>query len=87
MYCSICGTEIDSIDKAIDEGWIPSFYEGDTEHEFTCSACSESLLQVGDDGEMEVKPEYRGKIVYANTEKEGHHFVMGIAFRSNAHNN
>ena len=24
MKCAICGIQIDSVDEAIDEGWIPS---------------------------------------------------------------
>jgi hypothetical protein len=32
MRCSICGMEIESMDEAIDEGWIPYFYDGETEH-------------------------------------------------------
>jgi hypothetical protein len=78
MLCSICGIEIDDIENAVDEGWIPSFYDGDTDHEFACSGCSKSLLQVGDDGEMELKPEYQGKILYGQAEpKES--LVIGIA--------
>ena len=33
MKCAICGIEIDSIDEAIDEGWIPYIWEGDHEKE------------------------------------------------------
>jgi len=87
MYCSICGTEIDSIDDAVDAGWLPSFWDGDTEHEVACPSCWEAVLQVGEDGEMEVKPEYRGKIVYADAENQNQHYVMGIAVRFDAHNN
>ena len=36
MKCVICGIEIDSIDEAIEQGWITYFYEGEKEHEFTC---------------------------------------------------
>ena len=78
MFCSICRTEIDTIEKAIDEGWVPSFYDGDTEHEFACPACSESLLQFGDDAEMELKPEYRSKIVYRQPEPKKN-LVIGVA--------
>ena len=87
MFCSICGIEIDSIDDAIDAGWLPSFYDGAVQHEVACPSCSETIIQVGHDSEYEVKPEYRGKIVYADTEKEGHHMVMGIAVSFDAHNN
>jgi len=81
MRCSICGMEIDSIDEAIDEGWIPYFYDGETEHEFVCPGCSEVFLESGEDGEMEVKPEYRGKITYKDEEERKEDWVMGIMVR------
>ena len=77
MKCSICGIAIDSIGEAIDTGWIPYFYEGEKEHEFACPGCAESLLQLGEDREMEVKEEYRGKIAYQDdTPKE--HLLLGV---------
>jgi len=79
MYCSICGTEIESIDDAIDAGWLPSFWDGEKEHEVACPTCSETVIQAGEDGEYEVKPEYRGKIVYQDIEHKDQHYVMGIA--------
>ena len=57
MRCAICGIEIESIDKAIKEGWIPSFFEEEAEHEFSRPGCSEIFLELGEDGEMEVKEE------------------------------
>jgi len=77
MKCAICGIEIESIDDAIERGWIPCFYEEETEHEFACPGCSEVFLQLGEDGEMEVKEEYRGKIVYQDEEKK-EDLVMGV---------
>ena len=53
------GIEIDSIDEAREQGWIPYFYEGDKEHEFACPGCSEVFSQSGEDKEMEVKEEYQ----------------------------
>ena len=64
MKCAICGMEIESMEEAIEEGWIPFFFEEETEHEFACPGCSEVFLETGEDGEMEVKEEYRGKIKY-----------------------
>ena len=87
MFCSICGTEIESIDDAISESWLPSFWDAETEHEVCCDSCSETIIQVGEDGEMEVKPEYRGKIVYADTENKDQHYVMGIAVHYDVQNN
>jgi len=72
--------EINSIDEAIEQGSSPYFYEGETEHEFACPGCSESLLQLGEDGEMEVKEEYRGKIKYLD-EKRKEDLVMGVMLR------
>jgi uncharacterized protein with PIN domain len=81
MRCSICGIEIDSIDEAIDEGWIPYLYDGETEHEFACPKCSEIFLESGKDGEMEAKAEYRRKIIYKDEEDRNEHWVMGIILR------
>lgn len=64
MKCVICGIEIDSIEDAIENGWIPYFYEGEIEYGPACSECSGTLLQIGKDGEMELKEQYQGKIEY-----------------------
>ena len=77
MKCAICGIEIESMEQAIEEGWTPFFFEEETEHEFACPGCSEVFLQSGEDGEMEVKEEYRGKIKYLD-EKLKEHWVMGV---------
>ena len=64
MKCVICGTEVRSIEDAIDLGWIPNFWEGDKEYGPACASCSETLIQVDEHGEFELKEEYRGKITY-----------------------
>jgi len=64
MKCSICGIQIDSVDEAVEEGWTPYFYDGETEHEVACPACTQALLQDSKDGEFEVKEEFRGKLKY-----------------------
>ena len=64
MRCAICGIQIDSVDEAVEEGWIPYFCDGETEHEVACPACTQALLQEGTDGEWEVKDEFRGKLRY-----------------------
>ena len=65
MKCAICGIEVESIDEAIDGGWIPSVWDGDQEREGPfCGSCSETLMQLHENGEFELKPEYRGKISY-----------------------
>lgn len=37
------------------------FFRRDQEHEVACPGCTETVLQMGEDEEMEVKDEYRGK--------------------------
>ena len=81
MRCAISGIEIDSIDEAIEEGLIPYFYEGETEHEFACPGCSEVFLESGKDGEIEVKAEYRGEIIYKGEEERKEEWVMGVMVR------
>ena len=70
MKCSICGMLVDSIDDAIDEGWIPCFFEGEEEHGPVCLSCSEKLICEGSDGAFELKDEYRGRIVYSEVMHE-----------------
>jgi hypothetical protein len=65
MKCAICGTMIDSIDEAINAGWIPYVWDADQEKEGPfCASCSESLIQIDKDGEFVVKEEFHGKIQY-----------------------
>jgi len=45
MRCATCCIEIDSVDEAVEQGWIPDFYEGETEHGTVCPSCSEDLLR------------------------------------------
>lgn len=64
VRCTICGTEVESIEHAICMNWVSGFFEMDTEHGPACPSCSESLLRMADDGEFELLTEYTGKIVY-----------------------
>ena len=65
MKCAICGIQIDSVEDAIDQGWIPYVWEGDhTKEGPFCPSCSETLFQIDEVGEYVVKEEYRGKITY-----------------------
>jgi lysylphosphatidylglycerol synthetase-like protein (DUF2156 family) len=83
MKCVICGIEVDSPEKAMDEGWIPAFYEGQKEHGPACAGCSESLIELGEDGEMQLKGKYQGKINYKESQEEApkEGFAIGIALR------
>ena len=64
MKCVICGIEIDSIEESIEQGWIPYFYEAEIECDPACPECSGTLIQIGKDGEMELKEQYQGKVGY-----------------------
>jgi len=44
MFCSICGTEIESIDDAIDAGWLPSFYDGDVQKVYANDDLNDGLI-------------------------------------------
>jgi len=54
---AICGIRIDSVDDAVEQGWTPYFYDGKTEHEVACPACTHALLQERKDRRLEVKEE------------------------------
>jgi DNA-directed RNA polymerase subunit RPC12/RpoP len=58
MKCTLCEKEIGDIESAIEEGWMPQFYVGEQEYDVACPTCSEKYLQMGADGEMELRPEY-----------------------------
>ncbi len=64
MKCVICGIEINSIEESIDQGWILYFYEAEMECGPACPECSGTLIQMGKDGEMELKEQYERKIQY-----------------------
>ena len=68
MKCAICGLEIETIEQAIDEDWLPSFYEREVEHGPVCSSCAEAMIDIGEDGAAELKPSYRGKVQYMEEE-------------------
>ena len=77
MKCAICGITVETIDEAIEGGWTPYFYDADKELEPACPSCSEALLHMGEDGEMEVRAEYRGKLIYLH-EKPKEHSIVGV---------
>ena len=64
MQCAICGIETDFFEKSTDPGWVLCFYEGEEEHGPACPTCAATLLSTAEDGEMEVKDAYSGRIVY-----------------------
>ena len=83
MKCAICGIEIESIDQAIEAGWIPSVWDGDQEKDGPfCASCSDTLIEVDENGEFAVKEEYRGKITFQDCDfseaEPQKHIMIGI---------
>ena len=85
MKCVICGIEVKSIQDAIDQGWVPYFHDGQIEYGPACSECSDALLKIDEDGEMELKEQYRGKISYKENffhDASEERILIGIAIES-----
>ena len=78
IYCTMCGSGVESLEQAIEDGWIPTFWDGEICHEIACPSCTGTYLALGEDGEMEVKPEYRGKLIYLEPESKDT-LLVGIA--------
>lgn len=70
MICTICGIDIDAFEEAYEEDWTAVFYEGEQEHGPLCGGCSDQFLEEAEDGELELKEEYHGKIIYQQQELE-----------------
>jgi len=86
MKCAICGITVETIDEAVEAGWTPYFYDGDKQLEPACPTCSEAFLQMSEDGEMEVKAEFRGKLRYlaeTGDETRQDHLLTAIAVLEN----
>ena len=85
MKCVICGIGIDSIEELIDQGWIPYFYDAEVECGPACPECSGTLIQMGKDGEMELKEQYEGKIGYKENylyKPSDEEYMIGIAIEN-----
>ncbi|MFZ7113010.1 MAG: hypothetical protein ACOWYE_15105 [Desulfatiglandales bacterium] len=64
MKCAICGIEVETIDEAIEQNWIHTFYEGEVEHGPLCSSCAETMICIGEDAVMLLKAKYHDKLRY-----------------------
>ena len=52
IECFFCGERTENVESAIDAGWIPSFYEGETETaQPVCPVCRVDQLHRDNDGE------------------------------------
>jgi len=59
MKCCFCGKEIDSIHEAIELGWYPDFWVGQTNYQGpVCPECQTEHLFTDAEGEYELKPDH-----------------------------
>lgn len=55
VECCFCAAQVESVEAAIDAGWLPSFFIGENEtSEPVCPSCEATCLVEGEGGEMEV---------------------------------
>ena len=86
MKCETGGIKIGSTEQAIEEGWIPSVWDGDQEKDGPfCASCSDTLIEVDENGEFAVKEEYRGRITFQDCDfseaEPEEHKSIGIVLR------
>jgi hypothetical protein len=59
MKCVFCGKKVGSIDEAIEAGWYPDFWRGDTQYQGpVCYECQTEHLFVDEGGEYVLKPDH-----------------------------
>jgi hypothetical protein len=56
VECCFCGKEVESIEQAIDLGWYPDFWQGETNYQGpVCAECQEEHLSADESGEYVLK--------------------------------
>lgn len=86
MKCAICGIEVETVEEGIENGWIPIFYERESEYGPACPMCYSTMLNRGEDGELELKPKYHGKIKFVGDycdKGNEDHILVGIVIEDN----
>ncbi len=59
MQCVFCGKAVESVDEAIELGWYPDFWVGETNYQGPiCPDCQKEHLVTDADGEFVLKPDY-----------------------------
>ena len=59
MQCVFCLKEIDSINEAVELGWYPDFWVGETNYQGpVCPDCQKEHLLLETDGEFALKPDH-----------------------------
>jgi len=59
MQCCFCQKEVESINEAVELGWYPDFWVGETNYQGpVCGECQVAHLDLGEDGEYALKPNH-----------------------------
>jgi hypothetical protein len=57
MICAFCSKETESVDQAIELGWLPDFWAGEVNYEGPiCPECCQQYLATDEHGEHVLKP-------------------------------
>jgi hypothetical protein len=89
MICVIFGIALYSIEEAVKEGWIPYFYDNQIECGPACPNCSEALLDIVQNVDMEVKRRFQGRINYSKDtfdEVSGEIALISVPLENNSSN-
>jgi hypothetical protein len=55
LVCHFCNAEIESVEAAVENDWVPSFwYPGDASecNSPVCGNCADEVLELDEDGEL-----------------------------------
>lgn len=66
LRCCICGICAHDAEAALEEGWLPYFFEGGEEKGPCCPSCFDALIFIDKDGEPKLKQKFKGKIIYTD---------------------
>jgi hypothetical protein len=59
MNCAFCGKEVDSVDEAVELGWVPDFWVGERNYDGPiCPDCFREYLFIDPDGESVLKADH-----------------------------
>ena len=58
MKCVFCAKDVESVDEAVELGWFPEFWQGETNYQGpVCPECQKEHLFTDEDGEYVLKPD------------------------------
>jgi hypothetical protein len=59
VQCCFCGREVESVEEAVELGWYPDFWHGETNYQGpVCPECQLEHLVTDEDGEYSLKPDH-----------------------------